>query len=460
MEELRDPLAGCLRLTSAGQVEVVDAARLRREAVDHLVRQAVLSEDPSVRQVARWLIRGSAQALGIYPASIKELYLARGRGEVSGFTVPAINARMLPYDTAWSAFAAARSLGVGALVLELARSEMGYSDQSPQEYAAAVLAAAIKAGVQGPVFIQGDHFQVSRSRFQADSQGELSALRDLVGEAIAAGFYNIDIDASTIVDLSQPDLRRQQEPNCRITAELTEHIGRLQPPGIAISVGGEIGEVGGRNSTTGDLNAFMRGCLELAGPNSPGLIKVSVQTGTHHGGVVLPDGSIAPVAISFDTLDELGRVARERHGLAGVVQHGASTLPEEMFHRFPETETAEIHLATEFQNIIYDSPEFPSDLRTEMYAYLKGKLPAPGEGVTEAQFYYRERKRALGPFKAQLWGLPESARAALRMRLEEKFSRLFQKLRVAGTKDIVKRYVRPVIVPEPVPEALARTSGT
>jgi len=36
----------------------------------------------------------------------------------------------------------------------------------------------------------------------------------------------------------------------------------LEPDGITISVGGEIGEVGGKNSTVEELQAFMEGYLE------------------------------------------------------------------------------------------------------------------------------------------------------------------------------------------------------
>ena len=91
---------------------------------------------------------------------------------------------------------------------------------------------------------------------------------------------------------------------------------------------------------------------------SRGISKVSVQTGTSHGGVPLPDGGVAEVKLDFEVLRELGVVARE-YGLAGAVQHGASTLPDSLFHRFPEVETAEIHLATGFQNALYEHPGVP-----------------------------------------------------------------------------------------------------
>ena len=72
----------------------------------------------------------------------------------------------------------------------------------------------------------------------------------------------------------------------------------------------------------------------------------------------------------IDTLDRLSRVAREEYGLAGCVQHGASTLPEALFDRFPQVETAEIHLATGFQNLLYEHGAFPRDLRAEIGALV------------------------------------------------------------------------------------------
>jgi hypothetical protein len=172
---------------------------------------------------------------------------------------------------------------------------------------------------------------------------------------------------------------------------------------------------------------------ELRGAGVKGPSKISVQTGSSHGGVALPDGSVARVAIDFETLEELSRLARG-YGMAGAVQHGASTLPEEMFHRFPETGTSEIHLATGFQNLIYDSPHLPDAVRQEIYSYLKETCRDEWkDGQTEAQFIYKTRKKALGPFKRQLSDLPEETRRPIRDELETRFRYLFQQLNVAGT---------------------------
>src|SRR3989449_5994687 len=87
-----------------------------------------------------------------------------------------------------------------------------------------------------------------------------------------------------------------------------------------------------------------------------GISKISVQTGTSHGGVVLPDGSMAKVQIDLEALRALSLEARTVYALGGAVQHGASTLPAEAFGHFPACEAIEIHLATNFQNIVFDHP--------------------------------------------------------------------------------------------------------
>jgi fructose/tagatose bisphosphate aldolase len=251
--------------------------------------------------------------------------MARGKGEFSGFTVPAINLRGMTYDLARAIFRVAKRNNAQAFIFEIAKSEMGYTAQSPIEYASAVLAAAVKEGYSGPVFIQGDHFQVNAKKFQENPDKESNGLKALISEAIEAGFYNIDIDSSTLVDLSKTDIKKQQFNNYEVCAKLTQFIRQIQPRGIEISVGGEIGEVGTKNSTPEDLRAFMEGFKERLRKGRTGISKISVQTGTSHGGVVLPDGTVAQVKLDFDTLRILSEIARKEYGLAGAVQHGAST---------------------------------------------------------------------------------------------------------------------------------------
>lgn len=439
-QDLQRDLADVLSFEGERVVRVTDPVRMRQETADLLIHAAVFAPAEAVRAFARQVIRDAALLLNIRPASIQRLYEAMGRGEVSGFSVPALNLRVLPYDAARAVFQAIRELNTGPVIFEIARSEIGYTEMRPAEYAANVEAAAIKEGYEGPLFIQGDHFQVSASCYRSEAETELRALRELTAEAVQAGFLNIDVDSSTLVDLSQPTVREQQRPNFEVAAQIIRYIRAIEPAGVTVSVGVEIGEVGGKDSTPEELRAFKEGLRgELGGVTGPS--KISVQTGSSHGGVVLPDGSIAQVAIAFDTLEEMSRMAREEYGMAGAVQHGASTLPDEMFHRFREIGTAEIHLATNFQNMIYDSPLFPEELRQEIHAYLKEKHAGEWKaGQTEAQFIYGNRKRALGPFKRRMWELPEDVRTELRRQLRERFAFLFQQLGIDGRRAILDTY--------------------
>ncbi len=431
------------------RVSLVDEKALQ-EKVDDLVYVAVFGED-LVRATARWLLWELGLELGIYPSSIHELYMAIGRGDVPhNFTVPAINVRAMNYDMSRAIFRAANKLDVGALVFEIARSEIGYTDQRPAEYVAALIGAAIKEGFRGPLFVQGDHFQVSAKGYAADAQNEVGAVRQLIQEAVEAGFYNIDIDTSTLVDLSKDDLDEQQRVNYQLSAELTQFVRDLEPDGVTVSLGGEIGEVGEKNSTVPELRAYMEGYQRTLGDACEGISKISVQTGTSHGGVVLPDGTLADVKVDFETLRELSRVAREEYGLGGAVQHGASTLPASAFNKFPEVGAVEIHLATGFQNIIYETA--PAEMVQQAYEYLRQNNKNEWkESQTEEQFLYSTRKKAFGPLKSAWWGLESSARERIGEALQEQFEFLFTKLNVGDTKRVVNDVTTVVKMHRPRP---------
>jgi len=363
-----------------------------------------------------------------------------------------VNLRMLAYDSARAVFRAAREIDAGAFIFEIARSEISYTDQRPAEYVSAVLAAAIREGFRGPVFIQGDHFQAAAKKYTADPEAELKAIRELIVESVSAGFLNIDIDTSTLVDIAKPTLAEQQKSNFELCAGLTRFIRAQEPNGVTISIGGEIGEVGQKNSSLEDLEAFMRGFDALRGPVT-GISKISVQTGTSHGGVVLPDGTLARVAIDFNVLKELSEEARAKYGMGGAVQHGASTLPDSAFHKFVEAGACEVHLATAFQSLVIDHEATPEALRREIYEWLK--INVAGERKpkdTEAQFLYKARKKAVGPFKKQFWTLPQAALAAIGASLEKKFAFLFEQLAIGGTTVIVAKQVQAPEVHQPLPE--------
>ncbi|MCI0344706.1 MAG: class II fructose-bisphosphate aldolase, partial [Chloroflexi bacterium] len=290
-------------------------------------------------------------------------------------------------------------------------------------------------------------------KYAADPEAMTDEIRRACRLAIDAGYRNIDIDASTLVDLSKPTVDLEQRENYLRTAELVAVIRGLERDDVTISIGGEIGEVGKSNSTEAELRAYLDGLgreLEARAPGAVGVSKVSVQTGTSHGGMVLPDGTVASVAVDFGVHERLGAVARREYGLAGTVQHGASTLPDEMFHRFREVGTAEIHLATGFQNALYEHPAFPRELHAAVEGWcFENALDERKTGQTDQQFVYTTRKKAIGPFKRELWDL--ETRDEILAGQARKIRFLYRELGVVGSRAVVDRHVAPVAVARPVP---------
>lgn len=447
MSSILEKVKGCVSVSN-GKVEVKDAKAVRG-IMDGLIYEAVFAADEGQKKDLLRLVIEIAKKMGAVPSSIQSIYEEMGRS-YPGFTVPAINIRGLTYDVARVIFRKANEMNVGAMIFEIARSEIGYTKQKPLEYTAVVLAAAVREGYTGPVFIQGDHFQLIRKNYFPDPKPETEYVKGLINEAIEAEFYNIDLDTSTLVDLDKKDMKEEQRPNFEAAADLSAHIRGIEPKGITVSIGGEIGEIGGKNSTSEELRAYLDGFKETMNTGK-GVSKLSVQSGTSHGGVVLPDGSLAQVKIDFETLREMSEVARKEYGLSGAVQHGASTLPDEAFHMFPETGTSEVHLATGFQNIIYDSPALPAKFREEIYSYIKEKFAKEWkEGQTEEQFIYSTRKKGFGELKKKWWDLPAEVKTPIMKELEAKFDLLFNKLKVGNTKDYVNKNMKVVAVEKKV----------
>jgi fructose/tagatose bisphosphate aldolase len=455
---LRQLLSASLRVTPAGAIEILDAAQLRQSGAATIAWTAAFSTDEATVAAAQWLARAAAAAAGIQSASIAPLYVARASGAYEGLTVPALNLRSQVFEMSRTALETAAAMDGAALIFELARSEQTYTFQRPADYATSIFCGAIAAGWRGPLFIQGDHYQFVAKKYATDPEGVAAEIARACRIAVDAGYRNIDIDASTLVDLALPTVQEQQRVNAVRTAEAVTLVRELEPAGIEISMGGEIGEVGNKNSTAEELAAYLDefdAALASRRTGARGLRKVSVQTGTSHGGVPLPGGGVAEVALDFTVLQELGELARAR-GLAGAVQHGASTLPEDLFHRFPEVGAAEIHLATGFQNILLDHPALDANLRAEITAWLRANAADEAKsGDSDEQFLYRTRKKALGPFKRALWeaaGTPEILETQ-----RAKFQSLFSQLGVGGSRALVERYVTETS--DPLPPAPAELLG-
>ncbi|MBI5045367.1 MAG: class II fructose-bisphosphate aldolase [Candidatus Levybacteria bacterium] len=416
----------------------VDVDKTKSELLDELIEIALFSVDQQLRDLASNTIYLFAEMSGVYPSSIHPLYQDFAKQKAKGFTVPAINIRMLTFDIARHIFKLIKKHHIGAVVFEISRSEMEYTKQSPKEYAVSVLAAAMKEEYQGPVFLQGDHFQINPLAFTSDPDKELEAIKSLILSSFEAKFYNIDIDASTLVNLKAESLINQQILNSYTTNELAKFIRSHSPIETPISIGGEIGHIGDRNSKAEDFHAFM--ALFEKNAVTPGLSKISIQTGTTHGGIPREDGSLKQPNIDFSLLREISHIAQTQYHMGGAVQHGASTLPVSLFDKFVENQTLEIHLSTGIQNIVFAT--MPKELKSEMYQWIDNNLSHQRQqGQSDEQFYYKTRKISLGHFKKELWDLSHEEKEHITSAVANHLEEIFLKLNLANSRDIVEQSI-------------------
>jgi len=412
------------------------------------------SAPADVRALAAWIIGEAAQQLGAKLNSPQEVYVAIAEGKIDRqMCFPAVNVRGNSLDTARALFRAAVDNQVGALIIEIARSEMGYTSQPPMEFAAVIQAAALLEGFTGPLFLQGDHVQLKSKPVRQGGEAakkEIAAHSDLIRELLGYGFGSIDLDMSPFERRNEEGLsfEEQQEENARMTAEKIADVRKIEKElGIpwTTMLGGETGEVGKMNTREEDLDAYAKGILKhmqrLGIDPSLGIRKIAVNDGTAHGGVPLPGGGVADVSIAFDVLSMATKKGRE-FGWAGSVQHGASTLPQDAFSLFPKHGAVEVHLATGFQNILYEHAFKVKGLQPVVERFLVDNFRGEWkEGKTFVQFAYSTRKKVLGPMKHTFWTLPEETRAAAAEELYDQFAFLFDQLGVKDTRDLIAQYV-------------------
>lgn len=409
-----------------------------RDSLDQKVLELALTPREKRKSLAIKILN-FAWENGLYPASIAPVYHALGKGEIAPMTVPAFNVRGLTYPLARAIWRIAIQMQTGPVIFELAPSESTGCDQTFEEYAAMVMAAAYKEGYQGPVFLQGDHFNL-------DSKDDLIHIEELAISVIETGFYQIDIDGSHLYDKQADSLAGFHAPNAKITAELIDTLRCAQPRNIHLTLGGEVGEIGGKNTSLDDLTAFHDELQKHLPTHTPGLDKISAQTGTTHSGIVLSDGSTGRMQVDFDLIRDLSSQARE-FGWSGLVQHGASTLQVEDLARLPKAGVVEVHLATQIQNILFDHPAFPQDLRNQMIAELTttslgaegDKLDASSD-LSEAQRFYQARWAAWGLYKSELWNLPTTVIDQVCDSLSEWVAAIFKALQLENRKQVLKNY--------------------
>ncbi len=412
--------------------------------LDRVARDLALADADKAERIRA--VVALAGAAGVYAASIGHVYRALAAGTMPSLSVPAINLRGMTYDLARAIWRAVAEAAAGPVIFELAPSESRAGRQSFQEFAALILAAAVREGYRGPVFLQVDHLQVERDDPQNSPEFE-----SWCRQSVAAGMLQVDFDASSIISSGMRTGHEgsfwEQVACAQATAAAAATHRGFSGDGDLV-YGAEVGEIGGVNTTVDDLREFMAAYRSAPG-NPPPLAKISVNTGTTHGGLVDADGRPGPMPLDIALLADLAAVARREFGLPGVVQHAASTLSLAQLAQLPAAGVCEVHLATGIQNLVFDHPQFDADLRARMRAEL---LDPQGEAEgrdyeytrdqTPAQRFYSGRWTSWGQFKRELWELPEESRSAIRASLVAWCVPVFAALQIAGRAPLLAKLYR------------------
>jgi len=383
----------------------------------HQLYTQIMTGAPEKVKEAISEINKLAEEAKLVPSSIQSHYESKSKGQYVNVCVPAINGRNFTHLMVMSALNSAKKMGVPAdqpILFELAKSESSYTGQPPHIFAAMVKLGYLMAGAKNQkIFIQGDHYQVDREKFWAELANsgiidkkfaksklkpdgliiELENIREamtpeekadytkkvhaflekspsvqaivkLCEESLKVGYGNIDIDSS-VLERENGTAYIKQEWNATVGAYLTQKIRQMEKKlGLKepVSVGGEVGEVGKSATTPNDVRTYMKILKnELAtwGNQIRGISKLAVTTGTAHGGVRDPKTGelLRVVPIRFDILDAFSKLPNPFIPGAKrmvTVQHGASTLAPELYKGFSAVGVGEVHLATEYQSIIFN----------------------------------------------------------------------------------------------------------
>ena len=424
-------LEGVLELDTKGGVIVVNADKLRSETIDYLAKEAALNSNDDVKTAAQFLIRSAAISLGVIPASIHDFYMARKTNAWKNMTVPAVNIRTDGYETTRQVFRVVREQNIGAIILELAKSETRYSGQSVNEFTTVGFAAAIKEGYTGQIFFQGDHYQVDQKKYAKEPTKEIDTLKRFIRDSILAGEYNIDLDPSTLVNEEALDEIVVFE-NSLVDEYLKDHSGLTQGldesglKALRHKLIDELPLTGEQRTTldalyerlhsdtakvTMEFIRYIRGLEKelldgkvtisigieerhIDNPkhkNNPSTVRGSIALAQKILKMCAAEGLVGPskIALQTGTMHGLGGTVDfgiyERHlaaapslGIAVFVQHGASTIKDRGdFRKMPIGGVGEVHLATEYQKITLGIvARMMPDLAEKMAQYLEDLMAA------------------------------------------------------------------------------------
>lgn len=116
---------------------------------------------------------------------------------------------------------------------------------------------------QGPLFLQANHLKFDGSRFENDRENLLEELKSKTKQAIRLGIFNINYDASELIDMQAIRISEKMLMNLKMVAMATNLWVRFfQPSGVVVSVSGNMGKSDNYLPDKADVKEFLQRLLK------------------------------------------------------------------------------------------------------------------------------------------------------------------------------------------------------
>ncbi|MFH1788384.1 MAG: class II fructose-bisphosphate aldolase [Candidatus Altiarchaeota archaeon] len=242
-----------------------------------------------------------------------------------------------------------------AVLFEIAKSEIGYTGQSPQDFYDGITGMAAELDFNTPYAIHGDHITIK------DSTPESTAsARKLIEDEVAAGFTSYAIDASHNFNFDGKTVREQLSDNIAITVELAD----LIPSEACLEV--EVGEVGRTNADgTKKLTSVEESVTFIEALQEQGVKPdlLAINNGTIHGNIFDEQGNIVEqVGIDIATTKAIADAIAPLG--VRIAQHGITGTPLRLMHLLIDAGIAKGNVGTNWQNVVVEN--LPGELLAKM----------------------------------------------------------------------------------------------
>ncbi len=320
-----------------------------------------------------------------------------------------------------------------AVLFEIAKSEVGYTGQTPADLYGAITAKAQELEFDAPYAVHGDHIGV-KSTADADVQ----SAADLIKAELAAGFTSFAIDASHIFDVNAATVRDQLAGNIEVTTRLAN----LIPNELSLEV--EVGEIGKKNPETGEqeLTSVEEAVTFIEALQENGVYPdlIACHNGSAHGNIYDEDGNIVE-QIGIDEQRTRDIAAAIKPLGVQIAQHGITGTPLHLMHRLIDAGIAKGNVGTNWQNIALET--LPDDLVKRMeewtmdsdkVAMMRKKKP----NMSDRELLGKNIKHSIQHFKDEIAQLSDDDLAPVYAKTKESADAFFEAFNAVGSADRVK----------------------